>query len=140
MPVNLSHKLPALLAFGFILFLIATVTIANRGEGAKWWPFLNQIPFGDKLGHVGLFGTLGFLCNLTFSSPRSKRHVGFATTTTIVLLAIISLEEISQAFIPSRSFDLLDWSADLIGLASGQGFAFLVFKARPVEENTDSHP
>ncbi len=65
-------------AFGFIAFLIAAVVIADHGQGAQWWPFINRISFGDKLGHLGLFGTLGFLCNLAFPSQR-VRYIRFIT-------------------------------------------------------------
>jgi VanZ family protein len=116
-------------ALGFILFIIAVVVIADRGEGNDWWPFLGRIPFGDKAGHVGLFGTLALLCNLAFPN---RRPSAFITKTTLVLLAIISLEEISQAFIPGRTLDLSDWLADLLGLACGQTLALAMLrKLRP---------
>jgi len=42
------------------------------------------------------------------------------TRVTCVLAAIITLEELSQAFISTRSCDPLDWLADMAGLAIGQ--------------------
>lgn len=113
----------AALAFG--LFIIAAVIIANRGEGSQWWSFIHKIPYGDKLGHIGLCGTLSFLCNLAFPSRPFGHRPFLVTRTTLVLLTIISLEELSQLFIPTRSFDLFDWLADLIGLAAGQTAALL---------------
>ena len=113
-------------ALGFVAFLIAAVVIADRGEGAKWWPFLDHIPYGDKFGHIGLFGTLGFLCNLAFPNRRASRLPDFITKTTLVLLVIVTLEELSQAFIPSRTLDLFDWLADLTGLLAGQTLALAV--------------
>lgn len=117
----------AALAFG--LFIIAAVVIANRGEGDSWWPFLHHIPYGDKLGHVCLFATLGFLCNLAFPTFRIRNLPRFITATTFVLLTLISLEELFQAFIPSRSCDLFDWLADLAGLSIGQ-LAAITLKSR----------
>jgi polysaccharide biosynthesis protein VpsQ len=108
------------LTFGFVAFLIAMVVVADRGQGSQWWPFVERIPYSDKLGHIALFGTLGFLCNLAFPSRRWGFHPLAITLTTLVLLIVISLEELSQRFIPSRSFDTVDWLADLIGLAIGQ--------------------
>lgn len=127
----LVHRIAAL-AFG--LFIIAAVIIANRGEGSSWWPFLHHIPYGDKLGHIGLFGTLSFLCNLAFPAFRLRFLPHFITATTFVLLTLVSLEELTQAFIPSRSCDLIDWLADLIGLALGQFVATLCFptNAKPI--------
>ena len=96
------------------------VTVANRGDGDRWWSFIHDIPFGDKLGHIGLMATLSLLCNLAFS----KKNLSFRPSRlTLTLALIISLEEISQAFIPTRNFDPLDWLANLIGLTLGQLFA-----------------
>lgn len=113
-------------ACGFIAFLLAVVVIANRGEGNQWWPFLSSIPYGDKAGHVGLFGTLSLLCNLAFPNRRPSRLPSWITKTSLVLLTIVTLEEISQAFLPARSLDLFDWLADLLGIACGQALALAI--------------
>ncbi len=115
-------------AIAFILFIIAAVIIADRGQGAQWWPFIDKIPFGDKLGHIGLFGTLSFLCNLAFPGKRVPCTAKLLTKTTLILLILISLEELSQAFFPTRTLDLFDWLADLLGLALGQTAALLSVK------------
>ena len=112
-------------ASGFILFLILVIIVADFSETNQWWPFIERIPYGDKLGHIGLFGTLCFLCNLAFPSRRFGRRPLLITKTTLVLFALISLEELSQIFIVSRHCDILDWLADLIGLAAGQTAADL---------------
>ncbi|QTN32145.1 VanZ family protein [Akkermansiaceae bacterium] len=121
-------------AYGFAAFLIITVVIADSGHGKQWWPFLDHIPYGDKLGHIGLFGTLGFLCNLAFPNKRPSRLPSFITKTSLVLLVIVSLEELSQAFIPYRNLDLKDWIADLIGLSLGQ------LAATTLSQRTNSNP
>ena len=104
------------------------VIIANRGEGDRWWPFIHNIPYGDKLGHVGLMATLSLLCNLAFA----KKPLSFLPSRiTLILFLIVTLEEISQTFIPTRTPDPLDWLADLIGLALGQLSAHLLGKKYP---------
>ncbi|MFM2197460.1 MAG: hypothetical protein RLZZ505_892 [Verrucomicrobiota bacterium] len=117
------------ITIGFVLFLIAAVIIANTGNGEHFWPFIHKVRYADKAGHIVLFGTLSFLCNLAFPSRRFGRRPFLVTLTTLVLLAVISLEEISQAFIPARSCDLFDWLADLTGLAIGQ-LAAIALKSR----------
>ena len=107
-------------AFAFILFFISIIVIADRGEGALWWSFLDRIPCGDKVGHLVLVGTLSLLCNLAIPSPPCAGLWRFITLTTLVLLVLLSLEELAQAFIPTRTCDLFDWLADLAGLALGQ--------------------
>ena len=114
------------LAFG--LLIITAIVIANLGEGATWWPFLDHIPFGDKLGHVALFGVFCFLCNLAFPKFTLRFLPKFLTATTFILLVLISLEEISQAFIPSRTCDFNDWLSDLAGLFAGQLAAGILLK------------
>jgi polysaccharide biosynthesis protein VpsQ len=107
-------------ASAFIVFFITIVVIADRGEGARWWGFIDRIPYGDKVGHLGLIGTLSLLCNLAIPSRKTAGFPGFITRTTLVLLILLTLEEIAQAFIPHRSCDVFDWLADLVGLALGQ--------------------
>lgn len=109
----------------FIAFFITLIVIADRGEGAQWWAFIERIPYGDKLGHLVLIGTLSLLCNLAFPSRRYAWLPRFITLTTLVLLVLLSLEELAQAFIPTRTCELFDWLADLAGLALGQAAARL---------------
>ncbi len=117
---NANRDFLRIVAGGFILFMLVIVTIANRGEGHRWWSFIHGIPYGDKLGHVGLMGTLCLLCNLAFP-PRRFRFLPVAVTrVTFILFVIVTLEELSQTFISTRSCDPLDWLADLAGLAVGQ--------------------
>jgi hypothetical protein len=113
------HLLKAL-ALSFVLFLILIVTLANRGEGGRWWSFIHIIPCGDKLGHIGLMGTLSLLCNLAFIPRPVPFLPTFITRVSFLLFLLVTLEELSQAFLPTRSCDPLDWLADLTGLALGQ--------------------
>lgn len=124
------------IALGFILFPIAVAVIADRGKGDEWRPFIQNIPMGDKFGHVGLFGTLAFLCNLAFPVRRPSSLPRFITRTTLILLTVISAEEIARAFIPLRSFDPTDWLADLIVLAAGQTLALIILKKNDQETHS----
>lgn len=113
----------AALVFGF--FFIIIIGIADRGEGNQWWAFIGRIPYGDKIGHLSLIGILAFLCNLAIPPRPCSRLTCCITLTTLVLLVLLSLEEIAQAFIPTRTCDFYDWLADLAGLALGQFAATL---------------
>jgi hypothetical protein len=117
------RPLAILAAVGFIIFFIWIVGIANSGNGSLWWSFLDRIPFGDKLGHLGLIGTMSFLCNLAFPSRRCGFPLRFITLTTFILLILLSMEELSQGFIKTRHLDFYDWLADLAGLGTGQFLA-----------------
>ena len=121
----------------FAGFLILMVIIANRGEGDQWWSFIHRIPYGDKFGHVGLMATLGFLCNLAFA----RKPLCIAPNRATILLAtIISIEECSQHFIPSRNFDPLDLASNLVGLTLGQWTAFTFLKIiHPTHRSPSPH-
>lgn len=113
-------------ALVFVAVFIGIIVIADRGEGDRWWAFLLEIPHGDKLGHLGLVGTLCLLCNLALPWRPLPRPLGFVSTVTLVLFVLLTLEEIAQAFVPSRTCDWFDWLCDLAGLAAGQGLAGVV--------------
>jgi polysaccharide biosynthesis protein VpsQ len=116
----MKRKIPMIAALVFIATFLSIIVIANRGEGGNWWAFINDIPCGDKVGHLGLVGTLSLLCNLAFQ-PRGKWRIPrWITPTTLVLFILLTLEEISQAFQPYRTCDPFDWLADIAGLALGQ--------------------
>ena len=125
-----TDSLARVLATLFILFMLAIITIANRGDGDNWWAFIHDIPYGDKLGHIVLMAILGLLCNLAFHPRPIPALPSFISTVTFILFALITLEEISQAFLPTRTCDLLDWLADLTGLTLGQLAAHHI-KPRP---------
>ena len=104
----------------FIALFITIIVIADRGEGSRWWAFIDDIPYGDKFGHIFLIGTLSLLCNLAIPARPTTWLPRFITLTTLVLLILLSLEELAQAFIPTRTCDFFDWLADLAGLTLGQ--------------------
>lgn len=114
------RTLAMLSAAGFVVFFIWIVVIADKADGVPWWSFILGFPHGDKVGHLGLIGTLSLLCNLAFPTSEAKRFPFILTRTSLVLLVLLTLEELSQAFIPSRNPDFLDWLADLAGLLLGQ--------------------
>lgn len=117
---QISRQLAVGAAVSFIVFFIWIVVIANQGNGTPWWSFIDQIPYGDKVGHLGLIGTMSFLCNLAFYRQKPAFLPPFITTTSAVILVLLTAEELSQAFIKTRHLDLFDWLADLAGLGIGQ--------------------
>ena len=117
---NQRRPIAVIAALAFVSFFIWIVVLADKAYGTPWWSFIDQIPLGDKIGHLGLVSTLSFLCNLAFTSWKSGRPSCRFTRTTWILLLILTLEELSQAFIPHRHLDVFDWTADVAGLAIGQ--------------------
>jgi VanZ family protein len=92
----------------FAAFILYIIVCADRGTMPAWTQIIYKLPGQDRLGHVLLIGTLGLLLNLAF--PRR------AVLVTVVLAWLVTAEEISQLWFPTRSFDLLDLAADFIGI------------------------
>ena len=109
-------NLTRLAALASLLFIVWVIYMANSGHSSVFFDFVAAIPYGDKLGHVGLFGTLTFLTVL------ASQFAGWTLNNTRLYFAAIAVtlfvigEEISQAFIPSRTFDVADLSADAVGI------------------------
>lgn len=107
--------------FGFGLFLFSLIWLADSGRG-RWLSSLAElIPGGDKTGHFVLFGMLAFLVNLVMlGTVVCFGRLTILLGSAIVMVVVIS-EEVSQLFFLTRTFELLDISADLAGIwAFGQ--------------------
>lgn len=78
-----------------------------------------MFPGGDKVGHFILLGIASFFANQVLY-PRHFLVFGkvFFVGSLIVLVAITA-EEISQMFIVSRTFDLIDLSCSYLGVIAG---------------------
>jgi len=106
-------RLLALLFAVFVLFIIIT---ANLGIAGNIFGRVYNFPNGDKIAHFTLFGMLGLLAGLSFPTRRVYLPGIALLKSSLVLGALITLEEISQIAIANRSFDLIDLAASLSGV------------------------
>jgi len=116
MPVKATALRLALVCYA--LLFIGIVVSADRG--LSFWKFLNEWPMGDKLGHLGLVGSLSLLVNLVLRGRCAPRPFSRIMLGTLIIAGIMTAEELSQAFFPARTLDLLDGLANLTGAALGQ--------------------
>jgi VanZ family protein len=80
---------------------------------------------GDKVLHAGAFLTLAGLLDFSFpATPFGARKIAS-------LLAYGMAIEVAQHFLPFRTFSLLDWSADAVGIALYIGAVTPVLKRMP---------
>jgi VanZ family protein len=89
---------------------------------------LTEVPFagaGDKVLHASAFLTLAGLIDFSFPGTTFGRGKVFA------LLAYGLAIEIVQHFIPYRTFSLLDWIADAVGIALYVAVATPILKRTP---------
>lgn len=110
-----------LLLFAFILRIIFLV---NTGGKSLFIDLAQDIPHGDKVGHLVLFGALALILNFSFKLRsfrlgRLKIYLG----TALVLLFVIA-EELSQVFFPTRTLDAKDLVADGVGLVAASLICF----------------
>lgn len=112
-------RIATLLFFLFICFVIFSAD--NRSMPA-WMYQIYVFPNGDKVGHFFLYGVMAFLMNCSF--PKWEYRLGrIALPGGALVFAIFALlEEISQAFFPSRSSSILDLTFSLLGIAA---FSFI---------------
>ena len=100
----------------FFLFILWVIYLANTGQPSVFFELVRLIPYGDKIGHIVLFGFLTLFANVatSFRGVRiGKVHCYWGA---IVVMAFVAVEELSQALIPTRTLDVVDFTADLVGI------------------------
>jgi VanZ family protein len=80
-----------------------------------------NVHINDKIEHFMAYGGLGFLLNLSLRIQNKFKLVKKYPAWFAVLFvsAYGAIDELHQLFIPGRSCDILDWSADTIGVLIG---------------------
>jgi VanZ family protein len=114
----------------FLIFIIAVIVLADNGSLPHSIRAIYDFPNGDKLGHFILFGLLNFFLTRTFLSSFPSQPRGWVTLSIGLTLALfIALEEWSQQFFFTRTFDFVDLFFSYAGIVT---FAFLaVFWGKP---------
>ncbi|HHF3040728.1 VanZ family protein [Vibrio diabolicus] len=116
------------MSFVFVLVLTASLSLWKSSD-LHHATYLQMETYlgGSSTLHFTFSLLIGFLSVFTFPSlvSSSKADV-FGIRLLLLLLAIVSMEEISQLFIPSRSFSFDDLSTNWIGIISGYFSAKLI--------------
>ena len=101
-----------ILPLGFFICILFIIFLADTADHNFAFRLIGHIPHGDKLMHGLLYGMMAFFLNygLNYKAFNSLQ-VG-----AVVVLIFATLEEISQYWIPSRTFDFGDLLADVIGV------------------------
>jgi polysaccharide biosynthesis protein VpsQ len=101
----------------FFLFVAYIIYSADGGVANYFIDTARSTPYGDKVGHVFLFGLLAFFaCVVSDYRVITLRKIRVPLGSVIVSVFVI-LEEFSQAFFPSRTLDIVDLAADCVGIA-----------------------
>ena len=115
------------------LFIVWIVYLANTNTPSIFFDFVSTIPYGDKLGHIGLFGAMTFFA-IVATQCKTNRLFGFPIYLgTSLVAAFVVIEEASQYFFPFRTLDIVDLVANFLGV----GIASLLVYAMNKRENTN---
>ena len=112
--INLKKFLPGIAWFFLVLFLICLPGY----DLPKVGDWMSTVYF-DKWVHVGMFSVLAFLFMMPFcrsDMPRTNKWSFIIKIAISVSIWGLTTELIQKFFIPGRSFDLLDWAADSVGV------------------------
>jgi len=75
------------------------------------------ITFTDKILHFFVFGILGLLITRGMRFSKKQLFKSKPVVTAVALGCLFALsDEVHQAFVPSRSAEVLDWVADFVGI------------------------
>ncbi|MBX3038964.1 MAG: VanZ family protein [Anaerolineales bacterium] len=114
------------IAILFFVFIITVIILANFNQIPRFVKNIYDFPYGDKAGHLVLFGLLNFFVTLSLIRALPQRDPKLvAVLTSLCLAFFIGVEEFSQKYFSTRTFDLLDLTASYIGLVVGGWLALL---------------
>ncbi len=117
--MRLANKLLA----GYVLFFIAVLIGADSGYLHQWVPDALTDTWWDKAGHVFSTGLLAALTNEALRYRFFKFGERRLLVGTLIVVVLISIEECLQQFLPARSFEIFDLTADLSGILVAECFA-----------------
>ena len=104
------------IALAWLAMCVLIICLADRGLLKPVYRFIGIHPGSDKIGHFVLIGASAGLLNLALGL-RTVRWFGHAWLLGSALVGVAcTLEEVSQIWLPSRSFDLLDLAGDYTGI------------------------
>lgn len=119
------QRLFSILGVFFFFFILWIIYLANSGMRSIFFDFVKSFPLGDKLGHFVLFGTLTFLSIVVLKFRRFKFGKLQVYYGAFFVIIFVILEEFSQKYLSTRTFDFVDLIADLMGIISASILANL---------------
>lgn len=125
-PLPLLSRLFSILSILLFLFILWMVLLANTGQSSIFFDLVMRIPYGDKVGHLCLFGGLTFV-SIVALKFRTISLFGVKLYLGAVLVSCFAIaEEGSQYFLPTRTFDFVDLLADTCGITLFYGVAAVI--------------
>ena len=107
--------LRVIVPLGFFIFISFIIFLADTADHNFAFRLIGHVPYGDKFSHALLYGVMALALNygLNFRRVYFLFHLQLGS---IIVLLFATIEECTQYYIPSRTFDLGDLLADLVGV------------------------
>jgi len=103
-------RLSAFAFFALILTIFITATLGWKSE------LLAKIPYSDKVMHFFLIGGFAFFMNLLLRNRKVSTGKWAILLGSTFVFVLMTIEEFSQMFVSTRSFDLLDLACNYAGI------------------------
>jgi VanZ family protein len=105
----------------WILLLTATSLPAND---------IPALGLYDKFYHLGAYTVLSFFLNLTLVYQKKSKFLFYKAGIAAIVISSVygALDEIHQIFVPGRSAEILDWTADFVGACFGAYIVYLMIR------------
>ena len=100
----------------FSLVLLAIVVAANTGMMPGFLYEIYTFPYGDKAGHFILTGLLSLLVNLSLRCRKTRLASRDFLLGSLLVGAVVTIEELSQVFFPTRNASLTDLLSSYLGI------------------------
>ena len=100
----------------YIFVLAGIIVLVDVRETQFLFRVVRKFPLGDKIGHFCLMGMFSLVVNLILSARTIRVWKLNYLLGSLIVLVIVTIEEISQIFIRGRTFDAGDLAADAAGV------------------------
>lgn len=114
-PKELSARIK-IISVIYIFILADIIVLADVGQTQHFFTFINRFPLGDKIGHFCLTAVFSLFVNLALSAKTFKFWKLSYLLDSLIVLTVVTAEEISQFFIRGRTFDAGDLIFDYAGI------------------------
>ena len=111
--INRSYLIFTIL---YLAFLILIIVFANARIATWVFAIAKMMPYGDKICHMILMGIFSYLLNSTLLCRKTEFKNLKILSGSLIVYSLVLTEEISQIFVASRSPDIYDALADIIGI------------------------
>lgn len=105
-----------ILAGIYIVFLASIIALSDIKETQYLFKTIRRIPFADKFGHLILMGLFALVLNVLLNFRQIQVWKSYSFLGSLIVLVLITIEEVSQIFVPNRDFDLMDLLTNYLGV------------------------